>query len=316
MKKIQFKSNKGLVATDALIAILIIVLFSGLIASVSYNIYLVNTNIKRMSKANFYIAEVFEYANKIYYDDVTEENLAEYFNNKYYYSEEKVPRQKPEAKIRETPDETLDTPFKVYIEITNYNEIEGNTDKLDLLKQIKMTVEYSIGNKQQKIDMKTIKKREKLETPNIPDMNSIELKDEEKVYPVKTINEEFIVCNKNDSNWYNYQNGKGARVLITKSGLKEGDKISKGNIDLIGTSYLWIPRYAYGSNKVIFLYGNSNKYIKNINGYDSFTEIDKNSYTIPSDFVLNQNNLDGIWVNNSNLTVYQILNSIYPIKNW
>ena len=103
--------------------------------------------------------------------------MTEYFNNKYYYSEGKVPRQNPEAKIKETPDEKLNTPFKINLNITNYNETEGNTDKLDLVKQIKMTVNYNIGNKQQKIEMTTIKKRESLETPNIPNIANIKLND-------------------------------------------------------------------------------------------------------------------------------------------
>lgn len=311
MKKIRFKGNNGFVASDALIAILIIALFSGLIAAVSYNIYLANSYIKRMSMANSYIVEVFEYANKIYYDDVTEENLTEYFNNKYYYSHQGEAK----AKIKETSDEIVDTPFKISLNVINYNEIEGHTDKLDLVKQIKMTVEYIIGGKEQKVEMTTIKKREKLETPNIPNISSIKLNDEENVYPIKDTNEGFIICNKNDSNWYNYQNGNWARVLVTKSTLKEGDKINEGNIALVGTVYYWIPRYAYNNNKIIFLYGNSSKYLQNIKGYNSLLEIDKILYTIPTDFKANQEDLDGIWVNNSNLSIYQILNNIYPIKS-
>lgn len=315
MKKIQFKSNKGFAASDALIAISIIALFSGVIASISYNIYLANSNIKRMSMANSYIAEVFEYANKIYYEDVTEQNLTEYFNNKYYYSEGKVPRQRAEAKIKETPEEILDTPFKINLDITNYNETEGNTDKLDLIKQIKMIVEYNIGNKQQKIEMTTIKKRENLETPNIPNIANIKLNDEENVYPIKHISSEYVICNKNDNNWYNYQNGNLAKVIVTKSSLKEGDKISDENITLVGNIYWWIPRYAYTNNKIIFLFGNSDKYIETVNNYKRLTEINKNLYTIPTDFISNQNNLDGIWINNTSLSVYQILNNVYKIKS-
>ena len=84
MKNI-LKEQKGIAASDALIAVLILILFSGLIATISYNIYLSNTSIKRMSKATSYIVDMFEYIDKSDYDYVTEENLAEYFNNKYYY---------------------------------------------------------------------------------------------------------------------------------------------------------------------------------------------------------------------------------------
>lgn len=45
----QFRNNKGVAASDALIAVLIIALFSGLIAAISYNIYLANSSVKRTS---------------------------------------------------------------------------------------------------------------------------------------------------------------------------------------------------------------------------------------------------------------------------
>ena len=48
--RINFKKNNGLATTDGLIAVLIITLFTGLIAAISYNIYLSNASMKRMSK--------------------------------------------------------------------------------------------------------------------------------------------------------------------------------------------------------------------------------------------------------------------------
>ena len=314
MKKTRFNGNKGFAASDALIAISIIALFSGLIASISYNLYLTNSNIKRMSIANNYISEVFEYANKIYYDEVTQQNLTKYFNDKYYYSEGNVPKQKPEAKIREMPDEVLNTPFKILLDITNYNQTEGNTDKLDLVKQIKMTVEYVIGNKQQKIEMTMIKKRERLETPNIPNLATINLNNGENAYPIKFIEGGVVICNVHDSNWYNYESGNWATVLVTRSNLEQGQKLESGNINLVGTLYWWLPRYAYSSNNVVFLFGNSNEYVKNVNGYNTLIEIDKTLYTIPTDFTIDEKNLDGLWTSDKNLSVYQHLNTVYQVK--
>jgi len=48
--KINFKRNNGIATIDGLIAVLIIALFTGIIASISYNIYLANASMKRMSK--------------------------------------------------------------------------------------------------------------------------------------------------------------------------------------------------------------------------------------------------------------------------
>ena len=65
--KNRMKEEKGFAASDALIAVLIIALFAGLIAVISYNIYLSNSSIKRMSKATEYIVDMFEYIDKVYY---------------------------------------------------------------------------------------------------------------------------------------------------------------------------------------------------------------------------------------------------------
>ena len=157
----KIKEQKGFAASDGLIAVLIIVLFSGLIATISYNIYLSNSSIKRMSKANEYIVDMFEYIDKSYYDDVTKENLVSYFNNKYYYEEDGItPKERAQVKLKEQ-DENIDTPYKAEISIVKYNETEGNTEKLDLVQEITMTVRYKLGNKEQEITMTTSKAKEK-----------------------------------------------------------------------------------------------------------------------------------------------------------
>lgn len=158
--KNKVKEQKGFVASDALIAILIITLFSGLIATISYNIYIASSSTKRMSKATSYIVDVFEYIDKIDYADATKENIVAYFNNKYYYAEDgTTPKSDAEVKLKEN-DENLETPFKAEISIVKYNETEGNTDKLDLVQEITMTVKYKLGNKDQEVTMTTNKIRE------------------------------------------------------------------------------------------------------------------------------------------------------------
>lgn len=149
----KLKEQKGFAASDALIAVLVIILFSGLIATISYNIYISNSSIKRMSKATSYIVDLFEYIDKINYEDVTKQKLTSYFNNKYYVGD------KPEVKLLET-DESVTTPYKATIEIVKYNETEGNTEKLDLVQEITMTVTYKLGNKEQNITMTRNKTKE------------------------------------------------------------------------------------------------------------------------------------------------------------
>ena len=173
----NLKKSNGFAASDALIAILIIALFTGIIASLLYNIYLSNTSLKRMSKANGYIVDVFEYIDKIYYDEVNKDNLISYFNKKYYYKEDGT-TPKEDTEVMAAVDEgTINTPYKVIIDLKNYSEIEGNdnTQELDLVKEITMTVKYKLGNKDQELTIKRIKQRERLQTPNRPDISLLNL---------------------------------------------------------------------------------------------------------------------------------------------
>lgn len=161
----RIRNEKGFAASDALIAVLIITLFSGLIATISYNIYISNSSIKRMSKATSYIVDVFEYVDKVNYEDITKENLISYFNNKYYYKENSTtPKEEAEVKALEEEEviENINAPFKVEINITKYKDVEGSldTEGLDLVQEITMTVRYKLGNKNQEITMTRNKTKE------------------------------------------------------------------------------------------------------------------------------------------------------------
>lgn len=317
MKKEILKEQKGFAASDALIAVLIIALFAGLIATISYNIYLSNSSIKRMSKANEYIVDVFEYIDKTYYDDVTKENIIKYFNDKYYYDQDGVtPKSNAEVKIKEQDGETLNTPFKAEVNIVKYNETEGNTDKLDLVQEITITVTYKLGNKDQTIEMKKTKSRENLKTPNTPDFNLLELQEGYNIYPIKKIDNIWKICDKSDSSWYDYPSGKWALVIKTSKTLPLDKEIDVNNLLEDEEIFAWIPRYAYDSdnNKIQFLFSNSNNYIENIDGYNKLISIDDSNYIVSDSFFNGEENLVGIWTKDSSIDVYTTLNNIYPLN--
>lgn len=316
MKIKRLENNNGFAASDALIAVLIITLSTGIIASLIYNIYLSNASLKRMSKANGYIVDVFEYIDKIYYDDVNNKNLIEYFNNKYYYETDGVtPKQNADVMAGDNIT-TLNTSFKVIINVQNYNEIEGNEDKLDLVKQITMSVTYKLGGKDQTIEIKRIKSREKLKTPNTPDFNLLELQEGYNVYPIKKIDNIWKVCDKSDSSWYDYPSGKWALVIKTSKTLSLNEEIDINNLLENEEIIAWIPRYAYDSanNKIQFLFSNSNNYIEEIDGYNNLISIDGSSYIVSDSFLNGEEELVGIWTKDSSIDVYTTLNNIYPLK--
>lgn len=320
MINVKLKQQKGFATSDALIAILIIALFAGLVASISYNIYLANSSIKRMSNANSYIVDVFEYIDKNYYDDITIENLINYFNNKYYYAEDGTTvKTDAQAKAINSGEENADTPYTVELNITNYNETEGNTDKFDLVKEIVIKVSYKLGGKNQTIEMKRVKQRESLETPNRPDLNLIELSQGEKVYCIKNVNSSWQVCDETDSNWYNYQNGNWAVILKTTEDLITGDSVDVNNLEQDESTLVWIPRYAYDdtNNKVLFLFSNSNSYVDTTGDYRKLVDINKildETYTVTENFSKDGSAITGIWTSDKTLNEYKNLNNVYEMK--
>lgn len=302
MKKF-LKNNKGLTGADALLAVALIVLFSGIIATISYNIYIATSSLKRSSKATEYITNVFEYAKREYYDDVTEKKLVEYFNTNF---KDKT----TEAFVSDDEQlNTSDKPYIIKISVTSYNTTENNEEKLDLVKEIEVNVKYKLGNKTKEINMKTAKTRENLETPNKPDLSQITTSQGEYVYPIKYANNKWQVISSDDSNWYNYENGVWASVLIAETQKQIGDSVTEEN----GTIKLWIPRFAYlnsDASSIEFLYKNTNKKIEVEGGITKIKE--KTTESIVNDEAFNpaSGSLTGIWITKEDLTSqpYSILN--------
>lgn len=312
MKERILKGQKGFAASDALIAVLIITLFAGLIATISYNIYLSNSSIKRMSIATSYIVDVFEYIDKSYYDDVTIEGLKGQYSylTEYTGDANSIEQDDNTERLGILEGETDNGRYTIRIVLDQY---KPNDEALDLVKQITMTVSYKLGNKPQEITMKHIKSRENLDTPNAPEISLIE-EDGQKVYPIKKVNNIWRVCDKSDNSWYDYTSGKWALVIKTNQELSIGQEINSDSQEI----YAWIPRYAYTNDKIVFLFSNSDKYIENANQenedikYNSLKSIEEN-YTIPNEFSNNGKPVIGVWRNDTSLEVYQILNSIYPL---
>lgn len=321
MIKNKVKKESGFAASDALIAILIIALFSGLIATIAYNIYLSNTSIKRIGVATQYITNIFESVDKLYYEDINVNGLENYINqnqtvfnttnNQVVISSNDLNETSKTVGNTSKPSYTID----IYVEY--YNKTEGNTDKLDLVKQITVTVRYKLGNRNQEIKMTRLKPRESLVTPNKPDMSLLNVTSSMNVYPIKRTDGTWRVCDVNDIAWYSYESGYWAGVIATTEKLELNDEALAGT----GNIYIWIPRYAYdaSNNSVLFLYRNTNNFvgIDETNNYNILTSISGlNTYNVPEDFRPNGENNTGVWeyLGNYMSTTFSNLNSVYPIQ--
>lgn len=125
----NFKQDKGITLADGVIAIAIFVIFTTLVISVSYNIYLQSNFVKRNSNATNYIVSLFEYAGTLNFDDVTSENLNEYISNK-----------------------NIAKGYNFNINVIKVPE----EAEYDFIKKIDATVTYKLGGKTKTLNMSTL----------------------------------------------------------------------------------------------------------------------------------------------------------------
>ena len=133
----NLKNEKGFTVTDAIIAIVIIMLFVGVIVSISYNIYLQANFIKRNDTATNYIVELFEYAKELDFADVTYNTLSQYnFNAQNAVT------------VTNNQNEMANKGYTIFIEVLDINE--------NFIKQVNVRVSYKLGNKTKTVTMSTL----------------------------------------------------------------------------------------------------------------------------------------------------------------
>ena len=125
--------NKGFTTADIVISVIIIMLFIGIITTLYYNFYITTSSKNRNAMATNYLIDIIEETKILKYDDATEEAVQNIITN---------------ANIPEG--------YTVTASIQKYNETEGNTDKIDLIKILKVNVQYTVGDKTEKIEMSTL----------------------------------------------------------------------------------------------------------------------------------------------------------------
>lgn len=122
--------------------------------------------------------------------------------------------------------------------------------------------------------------------------------------PVKHNGTDWVVCSKEDQEWYSYDDTKKwANIMLSDGKYKEG-KVQEGQVvkeNELGSMYVWIPRYAYRiagekNIEVNFLKGNTNR-DKNGKEYTINESVDtKTTAIVHPAFSLGGGQLSGIWV--------------------
>lgn len=147
MAKINiFKEKKGIIVADAIVAILIILLFAGIVTSITINIFSEKTKIKLNSMYLDVVTEILEYVQQADFKDVTEANLINYVNAKdseYFSAGSSL--------------ENLTTPYKIQINVESYIP-ESSEMQLELIKVIHIKMQKTVGDKTYEKSVSKLKK--------------------------------------------------------------------------------------------------------------------------------------------------------------
>lgn len=137
VRKLEIKENKGLTTADIVVAVSIIIIFIGLITSLFYNFYMTTTAKNRNAIATNCLIDVIEEIKTIKYEEIDNDKINLLISN-----------------MQEN--KTIPKGYEINYEIQKYNEIEGNTSKSDLIKILKVSVQYTLGQKEEKIEISTL----------------------------------------------------------------------------------------------------------------------------------------------------------------
>ncbi len=132
----RVKSNKGATITDVVTGILILILFTGILTTSFYNIYKHNVLIKYNSMAVDYTIKILEHTDRIKYEEVTND-LNNIIKEKF----------------------NIQDGFNVKLDVQNYNK--DASEKEDIIKIVKVTVNYKVAGEEYKYSVQKLKIKER-----------------------------------------------------------------------------------------------------------------------------------------------------------
>ena len=133
----KIKQNKGFTAQDVVISIIIIVIFVSIITTLFYNFYISTSAKNRNAIALNCIIDVIEEAKILNYDELNQTKIEELLGTL-------------------KSNKTIPNGYEVIAELQKYNELDGNTEKKDIIKILKVKVQYLVGQKTEKIEISTL----------------------------------------------------------------------------------------------------------------------------------------------------------------
>lgn len=299
-KKLKIMEKGGFSGVEITVAILILMIFISLINVLFVNIYLQHTDSKRYSEATAYATQIMEQIEKMYYNEVTNQNLAQ--------------------KVLEM---NIPNGYSVQIQVDNYNADDAT--KEDLVKNVIITINYKVGKQEKSVSFETIKAKEVLITPNKPILETGMIPVKYVVTDRSTNNGYWQITAEDDSTWYSYENKKWATVMMQDNlTVESGVNVTQDNMkNLIGQKVetyenilVWIPKFAYKTlteevniedvqNDIEFLYNITNNYINESGAMQNIAT--KEGYVVHAAF---ETGKTGIWLEAYNETAQDAQNRL------
>ena len=254
----NIKQENGITGIDIAISLGIISITLAILGALYFNLYISSAQIERKAEAINFATQILEKMDSYYYSDI---------NSQTFLATEKANGKKEIVGIE------IPKGYNVTTQITQY----PNGGNIDVVKQVSVTVGYTIGEKGHAITLRKNKQKETFVVPNIPKL-------ENNMVPVKAIkngnSKTYKQTTVQDEQWYNYNQKKWALAVLNTV----GDVIKKEDL------YVWIPRFAYSLNdntNIKFLDSNTNKYVTASGNLEEIT----NAYAVDNEFSTN----NGYW---------------------
>lgn len=133
MKKI--KSENGFTMEDLMIALVIIMIFVGVITTTMYTVYKLNIETNLTSQMTSYAVQILEDIDKISYEEVNSD-LASTYNEKF----------------------SIPSSFKIDIQVSNYGE--GTENIKDIMKIVNLKISYTLQGNEEQFSVQRLKIKE------------------------------------------------------------------------------------------------------------------------------------------------------------
>lgn len=140
MKKTKYIKNNGFTTADIIVSIIIIVMFVSIITTGFYNYYISVQEKTRRTIATNIVIDVIENVEMMEYDKVNMENINTLIQT-----------------LKDNGD--ILKGYNIKVTLQKYNETQGNTDKLDLIKILKVEIKYLVSNKEETFEVTRLIKK-------------------------------------------------------------------------------------------------------------------------------------------------------------